>query len=104
MLCDVVKTELTILKSLVARDLSITEPIDIFSKRENLQMWLTGEIRILLDHDFNRLLNILYRMDVSEEKVNKAFAEGDPAFAIAGLIIERELKKVETRSKYSDPD
>ena len=67
-------------------------------------MWLTGEIRILLDLDFNRLMNILYRIDVSEEKVKKAFAEDDPAFSIAGLIIERELKKVETRSKYSDPD
>ena len=72
----------------------------VLSNLDKLQEWLTREISILLDRDFQHLLNVLYRIDVSEEKVKQAFAGKDPAYAIAGLIIERELKKVETRKKY----
>lgn len=97
-------TQYESLQRLVEKDLDLSNSATVFIKLDKLHMWLTGEIRILLDLDFNRLMNILYRIDVSEEKVKKAFAEDDPAFSIAGLIIERELKKVETRSKYSDPD
>ncbi len=72
----------------------------VISNLDKLQEWLAREISILLDRDFQYLLNVLYRIDVSEEKVKQAFAGNEPAFNIAGLIIERELKKVETRKKY----
>ena len=72
----------------------------VLSNLDKLQEWLAREISILLDRDFQHLLNVLYRIDVSEEKVKQAFAAKYPAFEIAGLIIERELKKVETRKKY----
>lgn len=62
---------------------------------------LTKFIQHLLDRDFERLLNGLYRIDVSEEKVKQAFAiEKDVAESIASLIIEREFQKVATREKY----
>lgn len=62
-----------------------------------------------IDHlaqtDFNKLLNILYRIDVSEEKVKKALAENQnkvPAGqVIAKLLIERETEKIKLRAKYS---
>ena len=97
-------TELQSLKRQISHDLSITEPEFPFTKLDILQSWLAGEIRLLMDRDFNNLLNVLYRIDVNERKVKMAFAADDPAFVISGLIIERELKKVESRSKYSDPD
>ena len=97
-------TQFESVQKLFEKDLELSNSAPVFKKLDTLQMWLIGEIRILLDRDINRLMNILYRIDVSEDKVKMAFAEYDPACAIAGLIIERELKKVETRCKYANPD
>ena len=56
----------------------------------------------LLAKDFSRLINCLYRLDVSEHKLKEALAASsdNPASVITGMIIERELQKVETRKKY----
>lgn len=89
-------------QKLIIKDLSIDEGGPIFSKMDQLQYWLAGEIALLMDRDMQRLLNILYRIDVSEDKVKLAFISDEPAFQVAGLIIERELLKVETRKKYRD--
>ncbi|MES2778669.1 MAG: hypothetical protein V4651_02115 [Bacteroidota bacterium] len=64
---------------------------------------LTSVITYLLLHDMEKLLNILYRIDVNEPKVKAAFAQNDPkliAPTIARLILERELQKAESRRKY----
>lgn len=64
---------------------------------------LSKFIRHLIDHDFERLLNGLYRIDVSEARVKQTFAsKQDVAGEIATLIIERELQKVVTREKYKN--
>lgn len=57
----------------------------------------------LLAKDFQQLVNVLYRIDVSEEKLKEALAtsEDNPASVITKMIIERELLKVEFRKKYS---
>lgn len=64
---------------------------------------LTRVITYLLDHDFQKLLNGLYIIDVSEKKVSEILETTSPdkiASEIAQLILERELQKVETRLKY----
>jgi len=64
---------------------------------------LTRIINYLLEKDFQRLLNGLYRIDVSEQKVNEVLNLSAPGFVakeVAQLILERELQKVETRLKY----
>jgi len=57
----------------------------------------------LLERDFKTLINVLYRIDVSEEQLKKVLAEAsdDPAAIITDMILKRELQKVETRRKYS---
>ena len=57
----------------------------------------------LMAKDFNRLINILYRIDVPEEKLKEALAlsNDNPASVITKMILERELQKVATRKKYS---
>lgn len=57
----------------------------------------------LLAKDFQELVNVLYRIDVSEEKLKEALATSvdNPASIITKMIIERELLKVEFRKKYS---
>ena len=62
---------------------------------------LTKAIEYLIDKDFEKLMHILYRLDVSESKVKNVFGlEQDVAHQIALLIIEREEQKVITRKRY----
>ncbi|MDH5367029.1 MAG: hypothetical protein OEW67_08590 [Cyclobacteriaceae bacterium] len=70
----------------------------------DLKEQLTKIISFLLDKDLQRLLNAMYRIDISEQKFKEALAINPPsevASAIAQLIIDRELQKVITRRKYS---
>ncbi|MGB3114986.1 MAG: hypothetical protein WBB11_02015, partial [Ferruginibacter sp.] len=57
----------------------------------------------LMVNDFNRLLNLLYRIDVNEEKLKtslKEFYDKDAADVIATLVIERQLQKILLREQY----
>ena len=85
---------------MVVKDLNIEDQGLVFSNMEMLEDWLAREISLLIDQDFERLMNILYRIDVNEEKTKMAFASSDTAKTIARLIIDRELQKVATREKY----
>lgn len=74
---------------------------------DSLYLWLQNKLAAaisrLLDRDMNRFLQILYRIDVSESKVNEAF-QGDVAglpIRLAQLIIERQLQKVFTRREHA---
>jgi len=62
---------------------------------------LTRAIQHLIDKDFEKLMHLLYRIDVNEQKVKMAFGlEKEVAREIALLIINREQQKVITRAKY----
>lgn len=92
---------------LIRKDLQLDE--ENFSVEENatlddLKRELIKIVRYLLDNDFNRLLNALYRIDVSEQKVNNIIEKTPPdeiANTLAEAILKREMKKVEYRIKYS---
>ena len=89
---------------LIRKDLGLEEEWS-FKDSENdfdrLEMFLTTQIRYLLDHDFNKLINALYRMDIPEPKVNHLLNEAvDLANSLAQAVIEREKQKVFTRSRY----
>ena len=75
------------------------------SAAEHLQM-LVNFIDELIRNDFNRLLSILYRVDISEEKLKRKLAENkdnnvQSAEIIANLLIDREAEKIISREKYS---
>ncbi len=64
---------------------------------------LSTLISNLLDSDLQGLLSLLYRIDVSEQKVKAILATantGEMAEQIAALIIERQIQKINTRRKY----
>ena len=71
---------------------------------------LIKELSEYLDHliatDFNKLIGILYRIDISQAKATAALAnhtfKESPGESLANLIIARELEKVETRKKYKN--
>jgi hypothetical protein len=102
--------ELTTALEFIRKDLSLPESSLNRSEipgLDELHQILTGTIGELLDKDFNRLLNILYRIDISESRVAKALHTEDPgnvASELARLVIERELQKVETRRSYTNRD
>lgn len=66
---------------------------------------LTVVISYMLEHQFEKLCNTMYRLDVSEKKFNEVLASNDPAEIpgkLADLVIEREIMKVKTRMLYKD--
>lgn len=80
-------------------------PAKYFEAKDPLELKkeLTAFIRDLLEHDFHKLCNLIYRHDVSESKFNAALEVQDvelQAEQIAHLVIEREMQKVATRKAY----
>ena len=71
---------------------------------QELQQKLIAYINDLIQTDFQKLVTILYRVDVDENKLKtilKNEAGKDAADIIAGLIIEREMQKIQTRKQFS---
>src|SRR6266481_6266553 len=68
---------------------------------------LAAELNRLIQHDFNRLISGLYRLDVSESKL-KYLLQNNPAehagAIIADLIIERQVQKIKSRREFSRRD
>jgi hypothetical protein len=57
-----------------------------------------------MDHSFEQLLAILYRLDVDETKANEAFEQPSrPAIArrLAEIVVERQLRTIRTRRQRS---
>jgi hypothetical protein len=70
---------------------------------EMLEVVLADRINTMITADFNRLISLLYRIDVSETKLKQLLKENagtDAGGLIARLILERQWQKIETRRKY----
>ena len=70
---------------------------DLLKKR------LSSHINFLIQSDFQKLVSILYRVDVNESKLKHLLKENqgfDAANIITDLIIERELQKIRSRQEY----
>jgi len=65
---------------------------------------LVSYINNLIDHDFEKLIRILYRLDVSEKKLKETLASSstDAGVLITEMIIERQMQKIKTRLQYSE--
>jgi hypothetical protein len=61
---------------------------------------LAEKINEIINKDFQKLISILYRVDVSEQKLRKLLQENantDAGVLIADLMIEREEEKIRSR-------
>ena len=94
------------LSELIIQDLNL-EPEQSLSEIDHLNELkekLEKIVAYLLDNDFERLLNAMYRLDINEEKFKLALSGiGKNAISaeITDLIISREIQKLKTRMKYS---
>lgn len=67
---------------------------------------LVEGIQELLNHDIEKLIALLYRIDVSEEKIKSALSSSEAentATQLAQLILDRMFLKIKTRSQTPDP-
>lgn len=102
------KENFIILGELVNKDLQLEAGESLVAGEENPDLNLFHDrlknlIAYLLDHDIHRLLNAMYRLDVSEARFHEAMQSMDKEEAasnIADLVIEREMQKVKTRLHY----
>ena len=70
--------------------------------REEFTLELARIIEELIARDFPRLINVLYRLDVDEQKLKNELKDnpGSPSgLQIANLIVERQLEKLKTRKQ-----
>lgn len=71
---------------------------------DELKGKLASYLNNLVVNDFNKLISILYRIDIAQEKAMAALAENSQKESagetLARLIIERQLEKVITRRQY----
>jgi len=69
-----------------------------FTKQE-----LVDKINELINSDFQKLVSILYRLDISEPRLKLLLKENpnvDAGLIIADLMIERQLQKAKSRQEY----
>jgi len=74
-----------------------------FDSLDELRKYLSHKIGDLLDANYEKLINILYRIDVNEEKLNELFGRKNRepiSEGLADLIIERQLQKINIRNMY----
>jgi hypothetical protein len=74
---------------------------------DELQKQLASYINLLIQNDFQKLIMLLYRIDVSEVKLKqllKLQPQEDAGKIIADLVIERQLQKIKTRQQFKQQE
>src|SRR5262245_66275759 len=77
------------------------------SSIETVRQNISTHVNDLINHDFEKLVQLLYRLDIDEMKLKKALNEHGEKKAgdlIADLIIERQLQKIKSRQQFNNPD
>ena len=75
-----------------------------FSEENAIEI-LAKAVSQLMDQNFERLLQICYRIDLAENKLKQILHESDPdrvAPDLAKALWERQKQKVEIRRKYTE--
>lgn len=68
---------------------------------------IAGHLSWLIEHDFEKLVFLLYRIDVDEMKMRNLLDQNkgeDAANLLADLIIERQLQKIRSRQAFKQRD
>lgn len=85
---------------IISKDFDIAENLS----EEQLYQILVNSFDYLVENDFSKLLQILYRADVDQYKLKELLENSEnqnSAEVIAKAYIDRQKAKVETWKKYS---
>lgn len=88
---------------LLRKDFELPEKSEEFDEEQAISV-LSKVIAYMLDREFERLLQICYRIDLGEEKLKKILHESEPdrvAPDLAQALWNRQKQKVEIRRRYS---
>ena len=88
---------------LLQKDFDLPEKVDEFDEEKAITL-LSKVISYMLDREFERLLQICYRIDLGEEKLKRILHESEPdqvASDLAQALWTRQKQKVEIRKRYS---
>lgn len=72
---------------------------------DQIRAIVENEIRILLDKNLEKLMTILYRIDVSQRQTEEIFtmdSKDKIASLLADAVIQRQLLKIKTRKEFKD--
>lgn len=72
---------------------------DMVSEEELLQL-LAQKIVALIERNPEEFFQLMYRLDIEEQKLNRALHEQDIAQNIAKIIYDRQLMKMRTRQLF----
>jgi hypothetical protein len=73
---------------------------EVAVKDKRLSEELSAYINDLIIHDFERLVSLLYRIDIDEKKLKSLLSfhpDMNSGDTIAAMIIERQLQKIKSR-------
>jgi hypothetical protein len=90
---------------LIRRSLDIDLGDDI--RYEELNKYIAAHINQLIQTDFEKLVSLLYRIDISEKKLKHLLQQSrgqDAGKIIADLILERQEQKIKSRSRFKQQD
>lgn len=82
----------------------VNDSFSLQSNENNFIDFLTKKINFLIVNDFNKLIFILYRADINEQKLNRLLSENkkeDAGKIIAALFIQRQLEKIKSKEENS---
>ncbi|AFL84210.1 hypothetical protein Belba_1603 [Belliella baltica DSM 15883] len=88
---------------LIKKDFDIESKYEVGFEDQLLNL-LTPIIHRMLNRDFERLLQICYRIDLGENLLKEILHHANPetmARELAQAIIQRQIKKIEIRKRYS---
>jgi len=91
--------------SVLRKEMAIELPENILLRDATIK--LAAHINTLIQTDFQRLVSLLYRIDVSENKLRSLLEKNpgaDAGLIIAELIIERQLQKIKSRRQFTRRD
>lgn len=92
--------DLKVLCRIIGNDFELEDELSA----EQLRAKMVHAFSWLLDNDISKMMNILYRTDVNEERLKSLLISSSQlpsAEVIADEYISRQLQKIETRKKYS---
>ena len=86
----------------------VSKELEVTVKNHSLtKQALVEKINDLITTDFQKLVSILYRIDVSETKLKQLLNENsgtNAALIITDLMIKRQAEKIRSRQQFSKRD
>ncbi len=89
----------------INKNMSTVLPDEISLHELNIR--LSAFINQLILTDFEKLIQLLYRIDVSEHRLKQLLQQNHQEEAgklIAALIIERQIEKIKTRQQFNQQE